>query len=146
MSKSKVKMSPQEVSDKWNKNYKNGLSNAVAGVQRVSESPMEKAAQAEDKMRANLMAAIDNGVWRNRLTKVSLADWQSKTATKLRERGGTGADQAMPKRQQFDQWMVNTLNGVLPEISSMPSMTLEDSKQRMLRLVDYMAEHRFKGQ
>lgn len=146
MSKSKVKMSAQEISTKWNKNYKNGISDAIAGVQRVSESPMEKAAAAEDKMKSNLIASIDNGVWRNRLQKVSLAEWQTKTATKLRERGAGGADAAMSKRQAFDTWQVNTLNGVLPEIANMPDLTLEDSKQRMIRLIDYMAEHKYKAQ
>ena len=146
MSKSAVKMSPADVSSKWKKNYTAGIPDAVAGVERVTESPMEKAIQAEDKMKANLVASIDNGTWRNQLQKVSLPDWKTKTAKKLRERGAGGAEAAMPKRQAFDSWMVGTLNGVLPEIAGMPDLTLEDSKQRMIRLVDYMADHKYKTQ
>lgn len=145
MSKSKVSMPAAEISSKWNKNFKAGVSDAVKGIDRVTESPMEKAAAAQEKMLSKLNEAVTSGRWAGALSKVTLAAWKEKTKKKMTERAAGGADAAMDKRRSFDTWLANTLNGILPEIASMPDLTLSDSKARMDRQFDYMSEQKYKG-
>lgn len=145
MSKTKVRLSASQVSDKWAGRIKAAIPDIVSGVEGVTDSPMEKAIAKKDKMRANVLSAIDDGSWENGLKKVSLADWKTKTAAKVRERLSGGVDAGMDKRKQFDTWLVDRLNGVLPDIAAMPDMTLEDSVNRVRRLMEHMASEKYKA-
>lgn len=145
MSKTSVTLSPEKISDKWNRRLKAAVPDIQAGIQAVTESPTEKAAAKADKMLANLTAAVQKGVWANQLRKVTLSDWKSKTFDKVGTRLAGGVDAAMPKRKIFDQWLVSTVNSVLPSISSMPDMNLEDSFQRVRRFMEHMAANKFKA-
>lgn len=140
----KVKLSANEISDKWNRRTKASVSDIQAGIDRVSENPAQKAISKKEKMKANLVAAIDNGTWARRLGEVSLEDWKSKTRAKVAERLAGGVDGAMNKRGKFDAWLVSTLNGVLPDIEKMPDMTLEDSVNRVRKLMEHMSKNAYK--
>lgn len=144
MAKDKVTMTAADISNKWNKNMKNSISDIQAGIDRVTENPMDKAVEKQDKMKQNLVAAIDNGRWAAGMKNVTLNDWKSKTKAKVGERMGSGVDAAMTKRQKFDQWNVNNLNNILPEINAMPDMTLQDSINRMTTFVQRMAANKYK--
>jgi hypothetical protein len=75
---------------------------------------------------------------------VSLPDWKAKTKAKVRERLAGGVDAGMPKRKEFDKYLVENLNAVLPEIASMPDLSLEDSVSRVRRLMEHMSNNPFK--
>jgi ElaB/YqjD/DUF883 family membrane-anchored ribosome-binding protein len=145
MSSTKVNLSAAQISDKWGKRMKSSITDIQAGIDTVTESPTEKAAAKQDKMKQNLNAAIDNGRWASGLRSVSLSDWKTKTKQKVGERMSSGVDAGMPKRQKFDQYLVSTLNGVMPEINSMPDMTLEDSVNRVRKLMTHMRDNPYKG-
>lgn len=145
MAKEKVTLSANDISEKWNRNIKNAVTDIQAGIDRVTESPMTKAVAKQDKMKANLVKAIDNGSWANGMNKVTLSDWKTKTKTKVGERLGSGADAAMSKRKAFDNWLVNRINAVLPNINQMPDMTLQDSINRMTTMVTHMAGEKYKA-
>ncbi|MEM2990162.1 MAG: hypothetical protein QXQ02_03155 [Halobacteria archaeon] len=144
MAKGKVRLTPEQISTKWGNRIKAAIPDIVSGVEAVSESPMEKAASKQDKMRQNLLRAIDDGTWAGSLRKVPLSTWKENTASKVRERLGGGVDSSMNKRKQFDTWLVNTLNEVLPTIASMPDLTLEDSISRVRKLMEFMSNKRYK--
>lgn len=144
MSKTKVTLTPNDISDKWNRRMKGAVSDIQKGIDGVTESPMEKAASKKDKMLQNLTASVNNGKWEAGLRKVNLADWKQMTKEKVGARLGTGVDQAMNKRRTFDQYLVNQLNAVLPEIAQMPDMTLEDSVNRVRRVMEHMHNNPFK--
>lgn len=145
MSRTKVRLSPGAISDKWGRRIKAATPDIIAGVEAVTESPAMKAVAKVDKMRANLNKSLDEGVWQKRLSEVTLAEWKTKTASKVRERLAGGVDASMPKRQKFDGWLAGRLNGVLPEIADMPDLTLEDSFARVRRLMEHMAGERYKA-
>lgn len=145
MSKTRVGLSANQISDKWGRKMKSSISDIQTGIDGVTESPTEKAAAKKDKMIQNLNAAINNGRWENGLRNVTLADWKSKTKTKVAERMSSGVDAGMGKRQKFDAHNVATLNAILPEINSMPDMTLQDSINRVAVLMKHMADNPFKG-
>jgi hypothetical protein len=144
MAKSKVTMTPDQISTKWGNRLKQSVQDIQRGIDAVSDSPMEKAAAAQDKMLQNLTAAIQNGSWANGLRKVSLTDWKNVTKTKIGSALPAGVDAAIPKRKAFDNYLVNTLNNVLPEIAAMPSMTIQDSVARVTRLMQHMHDNPYK--
>ena len=144
MSRVKVRMSPTDISDKWGKNQKASVPFIIKGLDNVTEDPGIKAVEKQDKMLANLTESITNGTWAKRRLKVGLSEWREKTKKKVTERMSGGVDGAMPKRKEFDSWLVTQLNAVLPEIAGMPDMTLEDSVARVRRLMEHMSENKYK--
>jgi len=144
MSKSKVRMSSADISDKWGRHQKAAVPDIIKGLDSVSEDPGAKAVAKQDKMLANLTARITDGTWAKRRLKVGLSEWRDKTKKKVSERMAGGVDGAMNKRKEFDSWLVGKLNAVLPEISAMPDMTLEDSVARVRRLMEHMSEAPYK--
>lgn len=144
MSKGKVSLTPDQISDKWNRRMKNAIPDIQAGIDSVTESPMEKAAAKKDKMKTNLLKSIDDGTWENRLRKVPLSKWKENTKKKVGERMASGVDAGMDKRKEFDKWLTNRLNEKLPEIQNMPDLTLEDSVNRVRALMEHMSSERYK--
>ena len=144
MAKDKVSLTPDKISDKWNRRMKGSISDIQAGIDSVTESPMIKAVEKQDKLRAKWLASIDDGVWAKGMEKVTLSDWKTATKKKVGERLASGVDGAMPKRKEFDTWLVSRLNAVLPKIKDMPDMTLEDSVARVRTLMEHMSAERYK--
>lgn len=144
MSKTKVTMTATQIADKWGQNLTNSVANIQAGIDAVTESPMEKAAANQDKMLQNLTKSVQNGTWAKRLRETPLANWKQVTKTKVATNLASGVQNAMEKRRKFDDYLVTTLNQVLPEINSMPSMTLEDSVNRVRKLMTHMANNPYK--
>jgi hypothetical protein len=144
MAKTKVNLSANEISDKWNKNMKSSVSYIQAGIDKVTENPAEKAIAKQDKMIQNLTQSVNSGKWAAGLRGVSLADWKQQTKEKVGSRLASGVDGAMSKRQKFDAYLVNTLNGVLPEVANMPDMTIEDSVNKVRRVMEHMHNNPYK--
>ena len=140
-----VKLSAAQISEKWGRRAKAAIPDAQAGVARVSVSPAEKAIAKKDKMLANTTKAIQDGRWEAGLSKVSLPEWKEKTIAKMGERMAGGVDAAAGKRQRFDTWLVERLNTVLPSISKMPDLTLEDGISRATAMIRHMAEKPYKA-
>lgn len=140
----KVKLTPAELTDKWGRRTKASVTDIVAGINRVTESPAQKAIAKIDKMKTNLIASLDDGTWAKRLGAVSLDDWKAKTAAKVAERLAGGVDGATAKRQKFDTWLVGTLNEVLPKIDGMPDLTIEDSVNRVRTFMEHMHKAPYK--
>jgi len=146
MSREKVRLSPDQISDKWNRHMKTAIPDIQAGIDGVTEDPGAKAVEKQEKMLANLTEAVNNGTWAKRRLGVSMNDWKSITKDKVAQRLGTGVDKALPKRKKFDSWLAARLNTVLPEINKMPDMTLEDSFQRVRRMMEHMSAEKYKAQ
>lgn len=146
MSRTKVRMSPTDISEKWGKNQKASIPFIIKGLDGVTEDPGQKAVDQQDKMLAKLTESVTNGTWAKRRLKVSLQDWREKTKKKVTERMAGGVDGAMPKRKEFDTWLVGQLNAVLPEIAGMADMTLEDSVARVRRLMEHMSANKYKSE
>jgi len=144
MSKSKVRMNSSDISEKWGRNLKHSVPDIQKGLDAVSEAPSAKAVEKQEKMLANLTEAVNNGTWAKRLSAVSLAEWKEKTKKKVAERMAGGVDGAMGKRKAFDNYLVAELNAVLPEISDMADLTLEDSVARVRKLMEHMSTHPYK--
>lgn len=146
MSKTKVSLSPGELSEKWNKRMKSSISDIQKGIDGVTENPAEKAIAAKDRMLAGITAAVNDGRWEKGLQKVNLSDWKAKTKQKVAERLAGGVDASMSKRRDFDQWLSNTLNGILPQVAAKEKMTLEDGIERVRMIATHLRDNRYKNQ
>ena len=121
---------PQAAADLQVKNLKGATERIKAGINAVTVSPMEKAVAAKEKMRANLLTAIDDGTWERGLLRVSLSDWKAAFLTKGVNRIGQGAEAAKPKLVQFYTEFFPFLETVRGHIASMPDLTLDDAVAR----------------
>lgn len=144
MSKTKVSLNANQISDKWNRRMKNSISDIQAGIDSVTENPAEKAIAKQDKMLQNLTKAVNDGKWAAGLGNVTLSDWKTKTKEKVGQRLASGVDGAMGKRQKFDAYLVNTMNQILPTVNKMPDMTFEDSVNKVRAVMEHMHNNPYK--
>jgi len=112
----------------------------VAGIERVSEAPGKKAASKQDKMKSKLVAAIDSGKWARRVGGVSLEDWKRDMLEKGVGRVSSGIERASGKIEAFAAELIAHQNAGLAKLEGMPSVTLQDSKNRMTAWFDHMVK------
>jgi len=65
----KLRVTPAEFVEKHNRRTKAALEDLRRGVEAVTEAPGAKAAAKADKMRANLLEALDSGKWQRRVAR-----------------------------------------------------------------------------
>ena len=116
----------------------------MAGIGRVTESPMEKAAAKQEKMRARLNAAIDSGKWADGLKSVSLGEWKENFLTKGVGRISSGIDGAAAKMENFYSQLLPAVDALQAKVKSMADLTIDDSIERMNVFTRGMAKFRFK--
>lgn len=129
---------PQQVADKWAANLANSTASIQAGVNAVTVSPTQKAADAIDRMVAGVQRAAASGKTQRALQAVTTQAWQQATLTKGLPRIGTGATAAKPK-------FVNFMNQLLPyQANGMaqlpPRGDLNTNLQRMMAWAQYMSQ------
>ena len=143
MAKSKLSITASDISKKWNTRMKQSIPDIQRGINAITEHPGVKAAAAQDKMLANLTQSVQSGRWAKAVSAGSLSDWKTKTSQKVAERLSGGVDAAMGKRNAFDNWLVSTLNEVLPAVANMPNLTFEDSIARSAAYMRAMHERKY---
>ena len=126
----------------WLQNWQQGISSKTSkitqGIQSVTVAPGQKAAQKSSAMLAGVTAAVTSGKWAERVSSVSLSDWQTATAAKVGNIA-TGAANAV-KSQRVQQNVAQALadnDAALAAIANMPSDTVD---QRIQRSVAYQQE------
>lgn len=134
-----AKLTPKEFQEKHARRLKASVEDMRRGVENVTESPTAKAAGKAEKMRANIVASIDNGKWAAGLKRVTLEDWKSKMIDKGLNRVASGIDGAAQKVESFASELLPHIDKVQSEVKKMPDVTLEDSINRMTTFVRGMA-------
>jgi len=137
-----VKLSASEIAEKWQRRAEASASDYQKGIERVSESPMEKAVAKKDKFKANLMKSIDEGKWEKGLKAVSLSDWKQAVASKGVPNYATGIRASTNKMEAFMSELIPFQEGLQAEIARMPDITLSDSIARATKWIEGMS--RFK--
>lgn len=136
------RLTPAEQSEKWARRLKGSVSDIQRGIDRVSVSPGEMAADKIDKMKARLIAAFDSGKVEARLRAVPLSEWKAITKKKVAERLSGGVDAAGDKFEKFSAELNSHIDSGLPTIQNMPDLTIEDSKARASAWIDHMSKFR----
>ncbi len=135
-----AKLTPQEFQEKHNRRLKAASEDMRLGVERVTEAPTLKAAKSVQKMRVNILKAIDDGKWEAGLKRVTLDDWKSKMINKGVGRVAAGIDEAAPKVIAFAEKLLPHIDAGKAAIEKLPDVTLEDSIARMTTFTRHMAK------
>jgi len=135
-----VKLSASEIADKWRRRAEASASDYQKGIERVSESPMEKAVAKKDKFKANLIKAIDDGKWEKGLKSVSLGDWKEAVAQKGVPNYATGIRASENKMERFMSELIPFQETLQAEVNRMPDITLSDSIARATKWIEGMAK------
>jgi len=140
----KGNITPEEFVEKHNRRTKAALEDMRRGVSAVTEAPGAKAAQKADKMRTNLMAALDSGKWQRRVAAVSVEEWKGAMLDKGVNRVAAGVDAAAPKVKEFATQLLSFQAGLHSKVDAMPDLTLEDSISRATEWIRGMSKFEFK--
>ena len=135
-----AKLTATEFQEKHARRLKSAVDDMRKGVENVTESPTQKAAAKQDKMRTNLVAAIDNGKWAAGLKRVTLDDWKSQMINKGIGRVAAGIDEAAPKVIAFAEELLPHIDKVQAEVKKMPDVSLEDNINRMVAFTRGMSK------
>lgn len=132
------KLTPQEATEKHARRLKGSTQDIQAGIARVTVAPGEQAAKKQEKMRANINAAIDSGKWAQRTRSVSLDSWKRAATEKGVGRIAAGIDGAKQKVTDFFTQLLPFQELGQQKIANMPDLTFEDSLNRMTEWARHM--------
>lgn len=135
-------LSPKEAAEKWAQRAAAAVPDYKRGVDRVTESPMAKAAKSVDKLMANFMEAVTSGRWAASLENVSLEEWKRAASEKGAARLAQGVQGAVGKQTAYYEKAFPFIERLQREIASMPNLTIEDSIARAAHMMRSM--HEFK--
>ena len=135
-----AKLTAAQFQEKHARRLKASVEDIRAGINRVTESPTEKAAAKQDKMLTNLTAAVSSGKWAAGLKRVTLEEWKSKAADIGVSRIAAGIDASKAKTIAFAEALLPHIDAGQTAIKGMPSTTLDDNINRMTSFVRHMAK------
>jgi len=138
------KLTAAQATEKHARRLKGATEDIRRGVSNVSTAPGVAAAAKQDKMRANLMASIDNGKWAARVASVPLGDWQRLMTEKGIPRIAAGVDGAKDKMEDFFGQLLPFQENLQAQINKMPDLTIEDNINRMTTFTRGMAKFKRK--
>lgn len=135
-----ARLTPQEFQEKHARRLKASTEDIRRGIDRVTESPTEKAAAKQDKMLTNLTAAVTSGKWAAGLKRVSLDDWKKAARDIGVNRIAAGIDGAKEKVISFAEQLLPYIDRQRDKIKTMPDVTLDDNINRMTTFIRGMSE------
>jgi hypothetical protein len=134
-----INITPTETADKLIRRLSAAGEDMRKGVEAVTESPTKKAAARADKMRQNILAAIDNGDWAKGLNAVSTEDWKRSMTEKGIARVPQGIQNARAKLEAFYAKLLPYQSALKDKVDKMSDLTLQDNINRMVTFVQGMA-------
>lgn len=127
-----AKMTAREWREKHARNTKAARDDMIKGIAKVSEAPGVAAAAKSDKMLAGITEAVSSGKWADRVSAVPLSEWKRLMTEKGVARVSAGIDAAASDIEAFAQQLGDFQDTYLPQIQSMPDLTIDDSEARMV--------------
>lgn len=137
-----ARLTAVEFQDKHARRLKAATEDMRRGIDRVTESPTEKAAAKQEKMLANLTAAVQSGKWAAGLKRVSLDQWKKMARDVGVNRVAAGIDAAKDKVVAFAEELLPHIDRQKSAIANMPDVTLDDNINRMNTFIRGMANFR----
>lgn len=110
-------VNPQTAADNWAAGMASSTQKLTAAINAVTESPMEKAAQAVDRQVLGVQMAANSGKTAARLRAVPIEAWKKAFIEKGVGRIAQGAAQAKPKMAAF---LTKFLPHVAQGVASLP--------------------------
>lgn len=108
----------------------------IEGIDSVTESPMQKAADADQLYLQRVSESVSSGRRRQALLAVPMQRWKDNAKGTGSERLASGARKASDKvRAHFQKW-TPIYQQMKSEIAAMPKGTIEDSMARVRRAIE----------
>lgn len=126
----------QDAVAKWADRGSNSGDAVKRGVNAVTESPMEKAAAAQERYLAGVRRAVESGKYAERLRAVPLQEWKNAMINKGIPNMQNGYNVGKAKYQRFMQSFLPYARQVSEEIKQMPKGTLQQAKDRSNRAIE----------
>ena len=131
--------SPVQVTEKLIRNLQAATESVRSGVQSVTTSPTEQAAEQADLMLLKITEAVNSGKWGDALRKVSLNEWKNAMLDKGLPRISSGIAAAKPKIQAFFEEWLPWEESISQTVKAMPKGTIEDSIVRAAAVIRHNA-------
>ena len=138
----KVRNNPQEIASKQIRRVQDSIPDIEAGINRVTVSPTELAAQNLEKAETNYVKSIRSGKMARNLRAVTLAEWKARTLAKI-GRISSGIEESRTTLEKFHKQRNEWQNEIDSGLASIPTKSLEDSRRRMIFQMDAMAKKSF---
>ena len=106
------------------------------GIDSVTQHPGELAAAQQDKMRTNINAAIESGLWAARVRKGTVGDWKQRAKVKGAPRLSSGATASVDKYTEAANKMAPVWDAIAQECSSMPSTTMAEKLAKVQKSIE----------
>lgn len=116
---------------RWTAGASQGQQRFVEGVQSTTKDPTALAIAAQNKMLANVTAAITSGRYARGLSRVGKAGWQQATVAKAANYS-VGIQASSAKYETAIGPVLSQIASLQQQIASMPSATLQDNINRMI--------------
>ena len=137
-----VKSTPQDATSKWVTRLSGATQEITQGVNRVSKSPGQSAADKFNKWVAAMTSPATQQKWKNNVAAVSLSDWQTAMTQIGIPRIASGAQAKQGKYQAFATQFFPFLEAGVSQIERMDDTTFEARLQRATAMMTYT--HGFK--
>ena len=139
---SKVRKAPSEIASKQIRRLQDSTTDIEAGINRVTVSPCDLAADNLDKAGDNYMKAIRSGKMERGLRAVTAAEWKKAALAKV-DRIGQGIEESRAKLEQFHKQRNAAQDAIDAKLDAMPTRTIDDNIRRMVTQVKAMSELTF---
>lgn len=135
-----VKVNTEQFVKKWGDRLSGATEQIRDGVNKVSVAPGVLAAKKQDKMKANIVKAIDSGKWGKNVAAIPLEEWKTAIIEKGLSRLPSGVEGAKGKMSAFASKLLPYLSNIQASIKQMPDLTLQDNINRMVKQVTEMSK------
>lgn len=136
-----AKVNAKQWLDKWGRRLNAAGPDIKAGIQRVTEAPGVKAAAASDRMLAAITESIQSGHWANRVSSVSLGDWQAAMVDKGIPRLTQGVAGAQKNKERQITALLDNVDAAAAEAHALPKGGIEQSIARATAFMRAMSEN-----
>jgi len=134
-----ARLTAAEFQEKHARRLSAAVEDVRKGIDKVTVNPCELAAAKQEKMLANLTAAVNDGRWAAGLKRVSLEEWKDKAKNVGAGRIASGINAAKAKVIAFAEQLLPHIDAGQAKIKTMPDITLEDNIARMTDFIRHMA-------
>lgn len=137
-----ARKNPANIRENWQRSMNNAGTKMAQGVDAVTENPMERAAQAEDRWAAGVQRAREEGRFREGCSSVSLSTWKERYKKKGLSRIAEGVASAAGLVEAFHAQHQPICEAAHEEARAMKAAGA-DGRARMLANFDRMSNFRF---
>ena len=123
-------LDPAAVAQKWANNLGASTNQIRAGVQALTQSPTQLAAQAVSTWQAKMALPATAQKYQAGLTRVTLAEWQAAMLNKGLPRISSGAQAGIGKFTAFLTQFLPFERDIANRVKQMPKLTIDDAINR----------------